>query len=290
MASLCCWNRAADLPDTDLLAVAMRENASMSYRPMQLWSVGLESFLRHIRYPLPTEGLRAGDEWVRLPVADVLAAFDSWWCHGFSTAPSDPRVAPSNAVVLSTYEHWFATAPVGDGYSCGCKADVPGYVAATAGIPAQHVRSLAAFRLGAHCFEVATGRWVNRPRSQRVCQLCGAGVGDEFHVVFECSGQEVPRQIHAPLFEAFGGWSALRPTDLPGDAMRQFMSQNPRWVASFINACEKRAQDDPPDAVVFGDPVESSEEFVDCFDEEMDVILDALDSALEIDGFMSFTP
>ncbi len=25
------WNRAADLPDTDLLAVAMRENASMSY-------------------------------------------------------------------------------------------------------------------------------------------------------------------------------------------------------------------------------------------------------------------
>ncbi len=108
--------------------------------------------------------------------------------------------------------------------------------------------------------------------------------------MFECSGQEVPRQLHASLFEAFGGWSALRPTDLPEDATRQFMSQNPRWVASFINACEKRAQDDPPDAVVFGDPVESSEEFVDCFDDEMDVIMDALDSVLGIDGFCVVYP
>ena len=33
-------------------------------------------------------------------------------------------------------------------------------------------------------------------------QLCGEGVEDEFHVLFECGGQEVPRQVHAALFEA----------------------------------------------------------------------------------------
>jgi hypothetical protein len=88
-----------------------------------------------------------------------------------------------------------------------------------------------------------------------MCQLCGQGVGDEFHVVFECGGQEVPRQLHAELFEAFGGWSHISTADLPTDAMRQFMAQDTRWVASFINACEQRAQDDPPDEVVFGDPV-----------------------------------
>ena len=224
-----------------------------------------------------------------MSVDEVLSAFDAWWCRGFVDAPSDPREAPSSAVSLCTYERWFATKPI-DEYSAGCVSEVPGYVARTAGIPAQHVRSLAAFRLGAHHFEVATGRWARHPRSQRTCQLCGEGVGDEFHVVFECSGQEVPRQLHAPLFEAFGGWSALGPHDLPEDAMRHFMSQNPRWVASFINACERRALADPPDEVVFGDPVESSDEFVECLEDNYDEVFALLDSALECDGFVSDPP
>jgi hypothetical protein len=59
-----------------------------------------------------------------------------------------------------------------------------------------------------------------------MCQLCGEGVGDEFHVVFECGGQEVPRQLHAELFEAFGGWSNISTAALPTDAMRQFMAQD----------------------------------------------------------------
>jgi hypothetical protein len=100
------WNRAAELPSSDPLNVAMRENASMQYRPKQLWCVGLESFLRRMYgYALPPEGLQAGDDWVRLPVSDVLTAFDEWWCRGFADAPSDPRAAPSSAVSLSTYEH-----------------------------------------------------------------------------------------------------------------------------------------------------------------------------------------
>jgi hypothetical protein len=68
-------------------------------------------------------------------------------------------------------------------------------------------------------------------------------------VVFEGGGQEVPRQLHAELFKAFGGCSNLSPADLPTNAMQQFMAQILRWVASFIKACEQRAQEDPPNEV-----------------------------------------
>jgi hypothetical protein len=83
--------------------------------------------------------------------------------------------------------------------------------------------------------------------------------------------------------------------DLPTDAMRQFMAQDTRWVASFINACEQRAQDDPPDEVVFGDPVdtdhESADEFVDCSEGGADDdVFELLDRILASDGFVSVTP
>jgi hypothetical protein len=79
----------------------------------------------------------------------------------------------------------------------------------------QNVRALAAFRLGAHHYEVSTGRWTRTPRAERLCALCHGGLGDEFHVVFECPAQEVPRRMHATLFERFGGWSELSPVDRP---------------------------------------------------------------------------
>jgi hypothetical protein len=70
------------------------------------------------------------------------------------------------------------------------------------------------------------------PREQHICQLCGEVAGAKLHVVFECGGQEVPRQLHAELFEAFGGWSDPSPADLPTDAMRRFMAEDQRWVAT----------------------------------------------------------
>lgn len=48
-----------------------------------------------------------------------------------------------------------------------------------------------------------------RSAQQRVCQLCRQGVGDEFQVVFECSGQDIPRSRHARLFDQFGCHEAV---------------------------------------------------------------------------------
>jgi hypothetical protein len=68
--------------------------------------------------------------------------------------------------------------------------------------------------------------------------------------------------------------------------MQTFMAQEPRWVASFIHACEQRAQDDPPDAVVFGDPVEGSYEISDCSEGGDDVdVFEHLDRVLASEVF-----
>jgi hypothetical protein len=84
------------------------------------------------------------------------------------------------------------------------------------------------------------------------------GVGDEFHVVFQCPGQEVPQQMCAGLFDSSGGWSSRNPAVQPANAMHQFMARDVRAVASFINACDLRTQELPLDEVMFGDPCESS--------------------------------
>jgi hypothetical protein len=49
--------------------------------------------------------------------------------------------------------------------------------------------------------------WSPVPMSQRTTDLSAMweAVGDAFHVEVECGGQQVPRQIHTELFEAFGG-------------------------------------------------------------------------------------
>jgi len=77
-----------------------------------------------------------------------------------------------------------------DGYCSSGWSSVPEYVSRTAGI---RLHMCGLWLLSAWGL---TGRWCNRPRSQHLCHLCGTGVGDESHVVFECPCQDVPRQLH----------------------------------------------------------------------------------------------
>lgn len=90
------------------------------------------------------------------------------------------------------------------------------------------------------------------------------------------------------------------PASMPTDAMRQFMGQNARQVASFINACAMRASEQPPDDVLFGDALDvvdedeapegsSADDYFEC--EQMWEVFDfALDSLLEVDGFFPGPP
>ena len=42
------------------------------------------------------------------------------------------------------------------------------------------------FRCGSHSLPIETGRWSRIPRDERLCKTCKV-VGDEHHVLFECS-------------------------------------------------------------------------------------------------------
>jgi hypothetical protein len=55
------WNRAADLPPTDPLGVAMHENALMQYRPKQLWCVVWSLSCGVLVMPCPTGRCRFGE-------------------------------------------------------------------------------------------------------------------------------------------------------------------------------------------------------------------------------------
>ena len=60
------------------------------------------------------------------------------------------------------------------------------------------------FRLGCHGLPIATGRLAGAghvDRANRVCLACNSGaIGDEKHMIFECTALAPLRQKHADLF------------------------------------------------------------------------------------------
>ena len=38
---------------------------------------------------------------------------------------------------------------------------------------------------------IETGRWQNIPRHDRICTLCKSNIGDEFHLLFKCTYQNI---------------------------------------------------------------------------------------------------
>ena len=144
----------------------------------------------------------------------------------------------------------------------------------SAGISRSKLRSLACFRVAAHDLEVETQKWeyqvvdgvrqrVNVPRGERLCKLCGAGVGDELHMIAECAGYVAVRRRHAHLFEGFGGWQQVVNRQFSSADIRHFMSQEQHLVAGFLYECSQRRWQHPPAelvALVEHDGVVASEE------------------------------
>ena len=50
-------------------------------------------------------------------------------------------------------------------------------------LPRNNTEILARFRTSNHRLPIETGRWTNIPRNQRTCNLCGDGLGDEYHYI-----------------------------------------------------------------------------------------------------------
>ena len=50
---------------------------------------------------------------------------------------------------------------------------------------------IAKFRCSNIKFPIETGRWNGVPKDERICNLCGNGIGDEVHYLFICQNQDI---------------------------------------------------------------------------------------------------
>ena len=124
---------------------------------------------------------------------------------------------------------------------------MPEYVASTHLVSPCNLIDFMRFRCGSHSLAIATGRWHNCPREERICQKCTANeVEDEYHVMFRCSAYEylrVAMHTQCKLFDCVGG---IHRAKRAGDAgMSKFMNQSPRHVARYVSECMQLRETNP---------------------------------------------
>ena len=129
-----------------------------------------------------------------------------------------------------TYFHWFKLV----------ENTWPSYLK---GLPSSRVhgmmKQLARFRLGSHGLEVETGRYNGVAWQDRQCTRCSADrlgvltckVGDEYHMVFNCSAFD-------DLRANIPGVQQL--IDSSGGSLRAFMLGDVRVVMNFVSGCLDR--------------------------------------------------
>ncbi len=107
-----------------------------------------------------------------------------------------PREAPTRGVVSCTYEQWFRPYSLRRRY---CHLPVSG----------RGMQRFLQFRLGCHGLPVAAGRLAGAAhvgRAHRVCLACNGGaVGDEMHLIFECTALASLRSRYASSFTDTAG-------------------------------------------------------------------------------------
>ena len=101
-----------------------------------------------------------------------------------------PRAAPAQGVLSCTYEQL-------------CKPYSPRRRCCQLPVSGRRMQQFLQFKLGCHGLLIATGCLAGAGhvgRASRVCLACNSGaVGDEKHVIFECTALAPLRQQHANL-------------------------------------------------------------------------------------------
>ena len=181
--SLRFWNELARAPHGSFHKTVLLDNLQDSVR------FRVRNFSRSVSICLGSVGCELPTRWDVLPVIDVGKVISNLQSSLCLHAPgvSNPRTAPSSGALTCTYLNWFLPT---DGKSRYCFMPVAG------GRMKQFLR----FRLGCHNLPVAVGRRTNIDRADRVCPHCAGCVGDELHMVYECSYLQPLRLQYAHLF------------------------------------------------------------------------------------------
>ena len=155
-----------------------------------------------------------------VPLLDVDGVVEALTARLQSTGSGTlycPRAAPTQGVVSCTYEQWFKPYSPRRRYG-----QLP--------VSERRMQQFLQFRLGCHGLPIATGRLAGAGhvgRANRVCLACkSGGVGDEKHMIFECTALAPLRQQHADLFTP------------RTDTMRSFFAQqNHLGVLNYVIDC-----------------------------------------------------
>ena len=116
--------------------------------------------------------------------------------------------------MLCTYARWFQ------------RPQMVSVCPAQLRLPRRTVQRYLRFRSGCHGLPVDLGRRTGTPRVARVCALCHAAFGDEYHLVFECAALHHLRVQYGYLF-----------TDNHQGMLALMWQDDQVSVAKFVDTC-----------------------------------------------------
>lgn len=197
------WNALAAMPASSLFAqVALSNCRDAVVHNVHNWAFSFMTGLRSLDYAFT---LRCD----RLDVVDVACVTEllrRQLARPFQDIDVCPRTCPSNRAMLCTYLRWFSRPAYASSVLPRRLSDI--HVSASA------LKAFFRFRCGSHNLPNDIGRRNGTPRVQRFCAKCSAQqVGDEYHLVFECSAVQHVRDQYQHLFTG------------PHQTMREFMWQ-----------------------------------------------------------------
>ncbi len=195
------WNSLAALPVGSCYHTVCLDNLTDAFQKGACnVASSVAGWLRSVGYNMP----RVFDVMPLLDIDGIVEALTVQLQDMGSAALYCPREAPTRGVVSCTYEQWFRPYSLRRRY---CHLPVSG----------GRMQRFLQFRLGCHSLPIAAGRCAGAAhvaRAQRVCLACNSGaVGDEMHLVFECTALAFLRSRYASLFTG------------STDTMRSFFAQ-----------------------------------------------------------------
>ena len=193
--------RLSLLPDDSLHLDILRDNVAgaRGLLPCANWARGVEVKFATLAMASPFISSGIGALNSHSFVAKIPEVRQQTW-DGLHVAR---RAAPSKAVKLCTYHHWFGRPSK---VCCEPCYELP--------MSITRLRALVQFSVGSHSLPVEQGRFVRRslPRHFRLCNLCSTrAIGDEVHLIFDCPRFDAIRAQYSNLFQdAAGSISSMR--------------------------------------------------------------------------------
>lgn len=211
------WNSIAALPDGALHKDIMLDNcADAVQRRAKNWAWGFITALRKVGYTLTLEG----NMLPAIAEPHIQQLLDTETETAWRGIDPCPRTCSSIGADACAYHRWFAQ-PEATSLTTASLLHIS--------VSPRALQTLLRFRTRCHRLPIVQGRLTGTTRAQRHCTACNAHrVGDEKHMVFECSGLTALRAEYADLFGA------------SVQTMQQFMWQPAQArVAQFIHSAHK---------------------------------------------------